>query len=107
MQITFNINEDIIKKLKSKSKELGISRSRFVSECIKQYFEPRVEEQDGEVEGLEKENNHQKEVIKLLENNNKVLESQLGFLQGEYSLITQRMLEPPEKIKRRWKFWKK
>ena len=100
--IHIRVDDELLKKIDKAGK-----RVKLIEEALKQYFEPKAEEQKVKVDELIKDNIHLQETIKLLENNNKVLESQLGFLQGEYSLITQRMLEPPEKIKRRWKFWKK
>ena len=85
MRITITLEKDLISLIDSEAKEKGISRSFKIAQILREY-------------------DSTKHVLELTENRVKDLQSQLGFLQGEYSLITQRMLEPPEKIKRRWKF---
>jgi metal-responsive CopG/Arc/MetJ family transcriptional regulator len=100
--VHIKLNDALIKKID----EVG-KRNKVIEEALKQYFQPKAKEQKVKVDELVKENTHLQETIKLLENNNRQLESQLGFLQQQYSLLTQRMLEPPEKIKHRWKFWRR
>jgi hypothetical protein len=98
------LDEGVIDKIDEEAKRNGLSRSKFLVKCIEEHlYRPKEKESESLIVELE----HLKEVLKLREEQIKMQESQLGFLQQQYSLITQRMLEPPEKIKRRWKFWKK
>ena len=94
-QLNIRLEKSLVEEIDKRGKRREVIRG-----ALKQYFE-------SEREDLMAENRELKGKIELMANHIKDLESQLGFLNQQYSLITQRMLEPPEKIKRRWKFWKR
>ena len=101
MRITINLGKELVNKIDSEAKEKGLSRSRLIAQRLVQ----KLNESDSSES--KKELDYTKRLLELSENRTTDLQSQIGFLQSQYSLITQRMLEPPEKIKRRWKFWKR
>jgi metal-responsive CopG/Arc/MetJ family transcriptional regulator len=101
MRITINLGKELVNKIDSEAKEKGLSRSQLIAQKLVQKL--------NESDSLEskKELDYTKRLLELSKNRTIDLQTQLGFLQQQYSLITQRMLESPEKIKkRRWKFWK-
>ena len=107
MQVTVNIAKELVEKLREEAHVKRISRSKLVEICIEKYYTKSNEGTTIEVESLRTELGYTQQMLELSRGRIADLQSQLGFLHQQYSLLTQRMLEPPEKIKRRWKFWKR
>lgn len=100
-RVTITLDDETLREIDNKVKEEKASRSSVIQTIIKTYLEGTILDEEGMK--IYAENEYLKQRLRDLEN-------QLGWLQGEYSklsnLLTRRML-PERSLWNRLKFWKR
>jgi hypothetical protein len=95
-QLNIRIPEDLYHKIEMD----GRQKQEIVTDSLKLYFSSYSNID------IAKDLEHEKEKTRILENNIRTLEQQLGFLQLEFQKMTDRLMLPlPSRPW--WKFWKK
>ncbi len=102
-QITAIVDDETLENLDNLAAGNGLSRSKQVSRCLVEYFEPKAD--DKELERLKAELTHYQAFIQSKDDRIKDLQTQLGWLTLEYTKVNDRLLLPPARPW--WKFWTK
>jgi hypothetical protein len=99
VQVTFNLEKAVLTEVDAAANERGLSRSRFISDCISYYFAPN-EPSTNEVTLLNKDLEHIKELMAMREAEIAELKETNGRLWQEWHEANTRLLQyqlPPPK----------
>lgn len=95
-QLNIRIPEELYRKIEMD----GRQKQEIVTDALKLYYSSHSNID------VAKDLEHEKEKTRILENNIRTLEQQLGFLQLEFQKMTDRLMLPLPSHPW-WKFWKK
>ena len=113
--ITIRLDDDLFQQIETKRGE--VSKSDFYRDILVEYLSDKPADDPNKYEyimNIKKENetlrtdlNHKVDMLRLMDDRTKDLQSQLGFLQFEYQKLSGQILKALPEPRKWWEFWKK